>query len=198
MKCIESRRKRELRLSPFCASLHGLHLRTQVCAYRCLFFRNSRNDCRISTAAIWSTTPARCRMLMSVSRNSRLASTEVRRSSKRWTGSLNLRRNSSANDLHLLGLNPFVAAHPQGQSHNQLGDLELLDHPSQVVQVVALVAAAQSRQPLGCNPQFIGHCQPNVARAEIQCQDAGRLINWLRRRKSIFHLRHSKSIMFGI
>src|ERR1035437_523591 len=67
------------------------------CLHRLLFFRNSRNDCRINTAASWSTTPARCRLLRSVSRNSRLASTEVKRSSNRWTGSLNLRRNSSAN-----------------------------------------------------------------------------------------------------
>ena len=43
----------------------------------------SIHDCRINTAAIWSTTWPRRRIDISVSRNSRLASAEVNRSSQR-------------------------------------------------------------------------------------------------------------------
>src|ERR1019366_8454295 len=56
--------------------------------------------------------------------------------------------------LHFLRLDALTPAHAQRQSHYQFGDVELLDHSPQVVQVIPFVAAAQSRQALGRDPQI--------------------------------------------
>ncbi len=73
--------------------------------------------------------------------------------------------------LHLVGLNSFGAAHPQGQADNNLPDVVFLNHELQLFKVVSLVSALQRFQSLSGNPQGIGHRYANPPRPYIEAQN---------------------------
>src|SRR5580658_2011723 len=74
-------------------------------------------------------------------------------------------------DLHLVGLNPFGAAHAQRQPDHDLPHVIFLNHPLQVFKVVPLSCALQSFQTLRRDPERIRHGHADSARAHVETKN---------------------------
>src|SRR5580704_6298838 len=77
--------------------------------------------------------------------------------------------------LHLLRLDPFLAAHPQREPHHDLGHLVLSNQVRQCLEVLSLVFPLQRLQALRRDAQRIRNRDANSLRADIQPENSPHL-----------------------
>jgi len=75
-------------------------------------------------------------------------------------------------DPHLLRLGTFGSTHAQGQADHDFLDLVLANHLSELVEVVALIAALEGFEALGGDAEGVGDGDADAAGANVEAEDA--------------------------